>query len=214
MVGLIGKKIGMTQVFTENGAQVPVTVVELGPCIVVQRKTAENDGYHAVQLGFKEQKAHRTNKALQGHFKKADVPPQRVLCEFIVGKDEELKEGDQLTAAAFEETGFVDVTGITKGRGFQGVVRRYSMKGQPGSHGSKSTRRIGSIGQCEFPARVFKGKKMPGQLGHARRTTQNLKVVQVRGEENVILLRGAVPGPNGGIVIVKQALKKKAKASS
>ena len=214
MDGIIGRKIGMTRVFTEKGGQVPVTVLQTGPCVVVQRKTAEKEGYEAVQLGFESQKAQRLSKALQGHFKKASVDPQRVLCEFLVDGESEVKVGDEFTAEAFAETGYVDVTGVTKGRGFQGVVRRHGMAGQPASHGSDSTRRTGSIGQCEFPARVFKGKRMPGQHGNVNRTTQNLQVVAVRADESVILVKGAVPGPNGGIVVVQKALKKKGKMSS
>jgi large subunit ribosomal protein L3 len=193
---------------------VPVTVLQTGPCQVVQRKTAEKEGYEAVQLGFDEQKAQRLSRPLQGHFKKAEAAPRRVLCEFLVDGDSEAKVGDEFTAAAFEGTGYVDVSGVTKGRGYQGVVRRHGMAGQPASHGSKSTRRSGSIGQCEFPARVFKGKRMPGQHGNVKRTVQNLQVVAIRPEDSVILVKGAVPGPTGGIVLVQKALKKKGSTPS
>jgi large subunit ribosomal protein L3 len=213
MNSLIGKKIGMTRVFGEGGEQIPVTVIQLGPCKVVQRKTEESDGYSAAQLGFEEQKPSRVSKGLLGHFAKADVTPLKVLCEVIVPADEEIEVGSQVTVSALEGAEYVDVTGVTKGRGYQGVMRRHNMAGQRKTHGSTSHRRAGSIGQCEFPARVFKGKKMPGQMGHVNRTVQNLKVVAVRDDEGVILVRGGVPGPNGGIVVFRQALKK-AKASS
>lgn len=210
MKSLIGKKLGMTQIFDDEGCQVPVTVIEAGPCSVVQRKTAETDGYEAVQIGFSEQKEHRVSKPLLGHFKKAGVAPMRELAEVIVGADDEAKAGDTLTAGLFEETTYVDVIGKTKGKGFQGVVKRHGFAGGRASHGGKSTLRTpGSIGQCEFPARVFKGKKMAGQMGNTNITVQNLKVVQVRSEENLILVKGAVPGANGSTVVLREALKKK-----
>jgi large subunit ribosomal protein L3 len=210
MKSLIGKKLGMTQIFDDEGRRVPVTVIEAGPCSVVQRKTVETDGYEAVQIGYSEQKEHRVTKPLLGHFKKAGVPPMRELAEVIVGKDDEAKAGDTLTAGVFEDTTYVDVIGKTKGKGFQGVVRRHGFGGGRASHGGKSTlRTAGSIGQCEFPARVFKGKKMAGQMGDVNITVQNLKVVQVRAEENLILLKGAVPGANGSTIVLREALKKK-----
>lgn len=209
MSAIIGRKVGMTQIFDDAGNQIPVTVIEAGPCPVVQRKTAETDGYDAVQLGFIEQKAQRLSKAARSHFAKAEVPTQRVLREFRVDADSELKAGDQVKADAFSDISFVDVTGITKGRGFQGVVKRHNFGGGRASHGGKSVlRRGGSIGMCEFPARVFKNRKMPGHMGNVRVTTQNLKVVQVREEDNAILVKGSVPGPNGGVVLVRKALKK------
>ncbi len=208
MNALIGKKIGMTRVFTEDGRQVPVTVIEAGPCAVVQRKTVERDGYDAVQLGFEEKKESRVTKPLCGHFGKGGTTPKRTLREIVVAKDEELEQGAGVDVSIFEGVSYVDITGTTKGRGFQGVMKRHNFAGGRASHGSHSKRRPGSIGQCEFPARVFKGKKMPGQMGVARVTTQNLKVIAVRPEDNVILVGGSVPGPAGGIVIVKKALKK------
>lgn len=210
MKSLIGKKLGMTQIFNDEGRMVPVTVIEAGPCSVVQRKTQEADGYEAVQIGFGEQKEHRVSKPLLGHFKKAGVTPMRELAEVIVAADDETKAGDTLTAGVFEEVSFVDVIGKTKGKGFQGVVKRYGFAGGRASHGGKSTLRTpGSIGQCEFPARVFKGKKMAGQMGSTNITVQNLKVVQVRPEENLVLVKGAVPGANGSTVVLREALKKK-----
>jgi large subunit ribosomal protein L3 len=210
MKSLIGKKLGMTQIFDDEGRRVPVTVIEAGPCSVVQRKTAATDGYEAIQIGFGEQKEQRVTKPLLGHFKKAGVAPARELAEVIVSADDEAKAGDTLTAGVFEEVNFVDVIGKTKGKGFQGVVRRHGFAGGRASHGGKSTlRTAGSIGMCEFPARVFKGKKMAGQMGDVNITVQNLKVVQVRAEENLILLKGAVPGANGSTIVLREALKKK-----
>jgi large subunit ribosomal protein L3 len=212
MQGLIGKKMGMTQVFDAEGRRVAVTVIQAGPCRVVQRKTLENDGYAAVQLGFGEQKAHRVGKAELGRFKRIDAPPCRCLREFGVDNGEELKAGDTVTVAdVFGETRFVDVVGITKGRGFQGAVKRYRMGGGRMTHGGHSKRRIGAIGQCAYPARVAKGKRMPGHMGRVRVTLQNLAVVQVRGEDNLLLVRGAVPGPTGALVEIRKALKKAGK---
>jgi large subunit ribosomal protein L3 len=209
MKGLIGIKLGMTSVYDENGTAVPVTVIEAGPCVVTQLKDEEKEGYKAVQLGYGEQKEQRLNKPDLGHFKKAGVDARKVLREFRVDRDAELNVGDVVTAGAFEEVNYVDIVAIGKGRGFQGVVKRYDFGGGRASHGGGWTRRPGSIGMCEHPARVFKGKKMPGHMGSKRVTTQNLKVVQVRPEENLILVKGSVPGANGGIVTIKEALKKK-----
>jgi large subunit ribosomal protein L3 len=213
MQGLIGKKLGMTQVFDENGVQVPVTVIQAGPCVVVQRKTAANDGYEAVQLGFVDQKEQRLTKAIAGHFKKAGVAPKRVLHEIDVDGGEELKAGDTLNASVFEGVTHVDVSGVTKGKGFQGVVRRHGMVGGKDGHGSMMHRRVGSIGNRTWPARVFKNKRLPGQMGNVNVTTQNLRIVQVRADDSVLLVEGAVPGPVGAIVVVKKAIKKAAKTS-
>ena len=208
MKGLIGKKLGMTSVYDEDGVAVPVTVIEAGPCVVTQLKDNEKDGYKAVQLGYGDQKEQRLNKPALGHLKKAGVAAKSILREFRV-EDAEVAVGDEVTAAAFEEVNYVDIVATGKGRGFQGVVKRYDFGGGRASHGGGWTRRTGSIGMCEFPARVFKGKKMPGQMGDKRVTTQNLKVIQVRPEENLILVKGSVPGATGGIVTIKEALKKK-----
>jgi large subunit ribosomal protein L3 len=208
MKGLIGKKLGMTSVYDENGVAVPVTVIEAGPCVVTQLKDEEKDGYKAVQLGYGEQKEQRLTKPALGHLKKAGVDAKKVLREFRV-EDAEVSIGDVVTAGAFEEVNYVDIVATGKGRGFQGVVKRYDFAGGRASHGGGWTRRTGSIGMCEFPARVFKGKKMPGHMGDKRVTTQNLKVIQVRPEENLILVKGSVPGATGGIVTIKEALKKK-----
>lgn len=212
MNGLIGRKMGMTQVFDEDGRQVNVTALEVGPCVVVQVKTEASDGYDAVQLGYGAQKKQRLTKPAAGHQKKAGVEPVRVLREFVLDAGEEVKPGDTVTAAMFEGVSHVDVTGVTKGRGFQGVMRRYGFGGGRASHGSGTHRGPGSIGMKVSPARVFKGKKMPGHMGSDRVTAQNLRMVQVRGEDNVILVEGAVPGPTGGLVMVRKAIKKAAKA--
>lgn len=203
----------MTQIFDAEGRQVPVTVIETGPCVVVQKKTVEKEGYSAVQVGYIDQKEQRLTKSLRSHFKKAEAAPKRVLREVRVEADDEVEVGQEVNASLFENVDFVDVTGTTKGRGFQGVVKRHNMAGGRKTHGSTTHRRPGSVGQCEFPARIFKNKRMPGQMGHTRVTVQNLPVVQVRAEESVILVRGAVPGPVGGLLTVRKALKKAGKKS-
>lgn len=214
MQGLIGKKLGMTQVHDADGQWVPVTVIEVGPCLVVQRKTADRDGYEAVQLGFGEQKEHRVAKPLLGRYKKIGNQPRRHLKEFRLDGEEEVNAGDVVTAAmVFEGISHVDVLGITKGQGFQGAVKRHGMAGGRMTHGGHSKRRIGAIGQCAYPARVAKGKRMPGHMGHVYVTVQNLRVVDLRGEDNLLLVRGAVPGPTGAIIVVRKALKKTGEAA-
>lgn len=208
MQGLIGRKVGMTQVFDGEGRHVAVTVIEAGPCVVLRRKTAAKDGYEAVQVGFGEQAERRVTKALMGEFKKAGGTPRRFLREFDVEAAEELKAGDTVGVGIFEGVTHVDVVGVTKGRGFQGVVKRYRMSGGPLTHGGHSKRRIGSIGQNAYPARVHKGHRMPGHMGNTRVTQQNLRVVGVRPDANLLLVRGAIPGPAGAVVLVKKALKK------
>ena len=208
MQTLIGKKIGMTRVYDESGVQVPVTVVQVGPCVVVQRKSAKPDGYEAVQLGFQEQKESRLTKAEQGHFKKAGAKAQKIVREVRVEADEAAKAGDVLTATMFEGVKFVDVLGHTKGRGFQGVVKRFQFAGGRASHGGGWNRKPGSIGNREWPARVFKNKKLPGHMGSVDITTQNLRVIKVLADDHALLLEGAVPGPMGGIVLVRKAIKK------
>jgi len=209
MKSLIGKKLGMTQIFDKDGQLVPVTVIEAGPCSVVQRKTAATDGYEAVQLGFGTKKPERVVKPLTGHFKKAGLNAMRELREVRVEADDEAKAGDTLTAAIFEGVNFVDVLGVTKGKGFQGVMKRHNFGGGRATHGSHFHRTTGSIGMKEKPARVFKGKKMAGQMGNTDVTVQSLKVVQIRTDENLILVKGAVPGANGTTVVVREALKRK-----
>ena len=213
MEGLIGKKIGMTQIWDADGVRIPVTVIEAGPCPVVQVKTTEKDGYEAVQLGWGSQKASRLSKAEVAHCAKAGLEtPVRVLREFKADAGEEVKAGDVYTVSVFENIGYVDVIGTSKGHGFQGVMKRWSFQGGPMTHGSLTKRRPGSIGMRQDPGSVEKGHPMPGHMGARRVTTQNLKVVQVRPEQNIILVKGAIPGPNGGMVIVRKSIKKAVKA--
>jgi large subunit ribosomal protein L3 len=208
MNGLIGKKLGMTQIYDADGRRVAVTVIAAGPCVVVQRKTRERDGYDALQLGYGPQKASRVNKPRIGAFTKAGVDPHRILREFTCAGDDATAVGAQVTVSLFEGVSHVDVVGTTKGRGFAGVVRRFNAGGGRMTHGGHSKRRVGSIGQCSYPARVAKGQMMPGHMGNVRVTQQSLKLIGVRGEENLLLVQGAVPGANGSLVIVKKALKK------
>ena len=208
MQGLIGKKIGMTQVWDAQGRRVAVTVIEAGPCPVVQVKTPDKDGYTAVQLGYGPQKASRMPKALSARFEKANVTPCRELREFQLDEGEAAKVGDQITVGIFAGVTMVDVSATTKGRGFAGVVRRYRMRGGPMTHGGHSKRRIGGIGARDLPGWVHKGKRMPGHMGDVTRKARNLTVVQIRAEENLLLVRGAIPGPVGGMVVIKKALKK------
>lgn len=208
MQTMIGKKIGMTRVYDDAGVQVPVTVVQVGPCVVTQRKTRDTDGYEAVQIGFAEQKETRVSKAQKGHFAKTGAKPQKVLREVRVDEGEGAKAGDVVTAKVFEGVKFVDVLGHTKGKGFQGVVRRFKFGGGRESHGGGWKRKPGSIGNREWPARVFKNKRLPGHMGSVDITTQNLRVVKVLADDHALLLEGAVPGPVGGIVLVRKAIKK------
>lgn len=212
MEGLIGKKKGMTQIWDAAGNRVAVTVIEVGPCPVVQVKTQANDGYDAVQLGFGPQKASRLNKAEAARYVKAGIEtPCRMTREFQADAGESVKPGDVFTAAAvFEGVKFVDVIGTSKGRGYAGVVRRYGFRGGPMTHGAHNKRRPGSIGMRQDPGSVRKGHKMGGHMGDRRVTTQNLALMGVRAEDNVLLVAGAVPGPINGTVIVRKALKKKA----
>ena len=205
--GLIGKKIGMTQIFDDNGTAIPVTVIEAGPCYVTQIRKVETEGYAAVQLGFGETKPKRLTGGQLGHLKRNDLPPLRYLREFRT-KDAELNEGDQLTVEVFEVGDHVDVTGTSKGRGFAGAVKRHGFRGGPKTHGQSDRQRApGSIGATSGTARVFKGKRMPGHMGNRRVTSQNLKVVLVDPERNLIGVRGAVPGPKGGLLVIKEARK-------
>ncbi len=213
MEGLLGRKLGMTQVYSAKGEQVPVTVLEVGPCVVLQKKTKTADGYNAVQLGYIERKASRASKASEGHCKKAGTTPKRVVKEFQASDPEAYKAGDTVTAAIFTGVEYVDVQGVSKGMGFQGVVKRHRMSGGPITHGGHSKRRVGSIGSRSYPGRVHKNKRMPGHMGHTVVTQQNLRVVAVRPEDNLLLVNGAVPGPVGGVLVVRKALKKAKKAS-
>ncbi|RRD80313.1 50S ribosomal protein L3 [Alloprevotella sp. OH1205_COT-284] len=204
MPGLLGKKIGMTSVFSADGKNVPCTVIECGPCVVTQVKTVENDGYAAVQVGFQDAKEKNTSAPLLGHFKKAGVTPKRHLAEFVY--DQELNLGDAITVELFSENDYVDVAGTSKGKGFQGVVKRHGFGGVGQvTHGQDDRlRKPGSIGACSYPAKVFKGLRMGGQMGGKRVTTQNLKVLKVIPEHNLLLIKGSVPGCNGSIVIVEK----------
>jgi len=214
MNALIGRKLGMTQVFDQTGAQVPVTVIQAGPCVVVQRKTLEKDGYEAVQIGYEEQKESRLTRPVAGHFRKGGITPRRVLREVRLEEGgSDTKVGDVFSAEIFEGAGFVDVIATTKGRGFQGVVRRHGMIGGRASHGSGNHRKPGSIGMREHPGRIFKNKRMPGHMGSTQVTTQNLELVQVRKDDNLLLVRGSVPGPKGGIILVRKSIKKASRAS-
>ena len=205
MAGLLGKKVGMTSVFGADGKNIPCTVIEAGPCVVTQLKTVEKDGYQAVQVGFMPKTEKHTNKAEAGHFKAAGVQPMRHLAEFD-GFDRELNLGDQITVDMFEENSFVDVIGTSNGKGFQGVVKRHGFGGVgQATHGQDDRlRKPGSIGACSYPAKVFKGMRMGGQMGGKRVTTQNLKVLKVIPEHNLLLIKGSVPGCNGSIVIVEK----------
>ncbi len=208
MIGLIGRKVGMTRVFTEDGVSIPVTVVEVEANRVSQVKTLETDGYAAIQVTAGTKKANRVNKAEAGHFAKAGVEAGRGLWEFRLENGEEFEVGAELTVELFNETKKVDVTGTSKGKGFQGAVKRWNFRTQDMTHGnSLSHRAPGSIGQCQTPGRVFKGKKMAGHMGAERVTTQNLEIVRVDAERNLLLIKGAVPGATGGNVIVKPAVK-------
>jgi len=209
MDGLIGQKLGMTQVFDREGRRLSVTVIEAGPCVVVQRRTKEKDGYDAVQLGFREATERRTTKAMLGHFKKAQVTPRGWLQEVALEAGDDPKPGETVTVKIFEGVSHVDVIGVTKGRGFQGVVRRHGMLGGPMTHGGHSKRRIGSVGANAWEARVYRGHRMPGHMGNVSVTTQNIRVAEVRGDDNLILICGAVPGPVGATVMVRKALKKR-----
>lgn len=202
---ILGRKIGMTQVFDEDDNVVPVTVIQAGPCTVSQVKSEATDGYNAVQIGFGDIKAKNVNKPMAGHFAKAGVEPVRYLREVRVDNAEEHKVGDVVTVAEFAETAKVDVIGTSKGKGFQGRIKRWGQRRGPMTHGSHFKRHPGSIGQCAYPARVLKGVKMAGHMGNERVTVKNLSVVRVDAEQNLILVKGAVPGGKNGLVCVRKA---------
>jgi len=208
--GILGKKLGMTQVFVSDGRRVPVTVVEAGPCTVLQKKTESTDGYNALQVGFSAKKTHRATKPMMGHFKKADQGAFTFLRELGAENVDDYQVGDQITCGAvFKPGDVIDVTGTSKGKGFQGVVKRWGFSGGRATHGSKFHRAPGSIGMSAWPARVLKGKKMPGQMGNARVTQQGLEIVEVRPEQNLVLIKGAIPGPNHGLVMLRKTFKAK-----
>jgi len=208
MEGLLGRKLGMTQIYAPDGRVVPVTVVQAGPCLVVQRRTSVSDGYEAVQLGLVEEKALRSvPKPMQGHFGKAGVTAMRKLEEFQIGADDEYKAGDQVKASIFAEEDYVDVVGTAKGKGFQGVMKRHGFGGGRATHGSMFHRAPGSIGQASDPSRVFPGVKLPGRMGGKPVTVKNLRIEKVDEEKNLIYLRGSVPGPRNGYISIRRAKK-------
>ena len=206
--GLIGKKIGMTQIFDEKGNVIPVTVVEAGPCVVVQKKTVENDGYEAVQVGYGDQKAQRVTKPMKGHFEKNDVAPKKVLREFRLENINDINVGDIIKADVFAAGDKVDVIGTSKGHGTAGAIKRWNFSRLRESHGTGPVaRHAGSLGACSTPSRVYKGKKLAGHYGVDRTTVQNLTIAKVDAENNLVAVKGAIPGPKGGIVVIADAKK-------
>lgn len=205
--GIVGKKLGMTQLFDANGKVVPVTVIEAGPCVISQKKTVENDGYEAIQVGFGDMKASKVNKPMKGHFAKADAAPKKVIREFRLENTADYNVGDIIKADVFAEGDKVDVTGTSKGKGYAGVIKRWNFGRLKETHGTGPVHRHGgSLGVID-PARVFKGKKMAGHLGAERVTVQNLDIVKIDAENNIIAVKGAIPGPKGGIVVLKDSVK-------
>lgn len=204
---IIAKKIGMTQVFTENGALVPVTVLEAGPNVVIQKKTVENDGYEAIQVGFMDAKAKHVNKPEQGHFDKAGVTAKRVVKELKLEDISAYEVGAEIKADVFAAGEKVDASGVSKGKGFQSTIKRYNASRGPMGHGSKSHRVTGSMGTSATPSRVRKGKRMPGHMGSVNITIQNLEIVRADAEKNILLIKGAVPGPKGAILVIKDSVK-------
>ena len=207
MKTLLGKKIGMTQIFTEDGQVVPVTVVEAGPEVVTQIKTVETDGYNAVQVGYEDQKAHRVNKPMTGHYEKAGVAPKKHLAEFKIEDGETYELGQEITVADFEEGMKIDITGISKGKGTQGNIKRHGHHRGPMSHGSKHKRLAGALAAGTYPSRVFKGNKARGRMGRDKITVQNVVLVKVIADRNLMLVKGAVPGKKGGVVRIRPAIK-------
>jgi large subunit ribosomal protein L3 len=209
MAMLLGKKVGMTRVYDESGRLIPVTVIQAGPCKVVQVKTAEKEKYAAVQLGFEERDAKKVKKPIQGHFAKAQVAAFRYLREFLVPDPGAFQVGQEITVEAFKVGDRVDITGISKGKGFMGVMKRWHFRGGPATHGSMFHRAPGSIGASSYPSRVWPGQKMGGHMGNRKATLQNLEVVDIRPRQNLLLVKGAVPGGPNGLVLVREAKKKK-----
>ena len=207
MKTLIGKKVGMTQIFDEKGRVIPVTVIEAGPCVVAQVKSVETDGYNAIQLGFGDVKESKLNKPEKGHFAKANIAPKKHLREFRLDSVEGITVGTELTVTEFAEGDRLDIQGTTKGKGFQGVIKRHGQSRGPMGHGSMYHRRPGSMGSTSTPGRVFKGKKLPGHMGRVTVTIQNLDVVKVDSDKNVVLVKGSVPGPKGAILKLKTSVK-------
>ncbi len=204
---IMAKKIGMTQIFDENGKFVPVTVIEAGPCMVIQKKTLKNDGYSAIQVGFVDKKEKQTNKPTKGHFDKAGVTPKRFIQEFRLENAETFEVGTEIKADVFVAGDKVDVSGVSKGKGFQGAIKRHNFTRGPMSHGSKYHRSAGSMGANTYPGRVMKGKCLAGHMGSENVTIQNLEVVRVDADKNLILIRGAVPGARGSLIVLKDSIK-------
>ncbi|MCT4618808.1 MAG: 50S ribosomal protein L3 [Marinisporobacter sp.] len=209
MKGILGRKIGMTQIFTEEGRVIPVTVVEAGPVYVTQVKTIESDGYNAIQLGYEDKKENRTNKPEKGHFEKAGVSAKKIVKEFRVESTVDYKIGQEIKADIFADGSKVDVVGTSKGKGTQGPIKRHNQARGPMGHGSKYHRGPGSLGASSYPSRVFKGMNMAGRMGHETVTVQNLEVAKVDAEKNLLLIKGAIPGPKGGVVTIKESVKAK-----
>lgn len=205
--GILGKKLGMTQIFNEQGKVVPVTVIEAGPCVVVQKKTIENDGYEAIQVGFADVKENRSNKPAKGHFAKANTSVKKFVKELKLDDLSAYEVGTEIKADVFAAGEKVDVSGVSKGKGFQGTIRRWNAHRGPMSHGSKFHRAVGSMGASSDPSRTFKNKIMPGHMGHVNTTVLNLEVAKVIPEKNLILIKGGVPGPNKGFVVIKSTVK-------
>jgi large subunit ribosomal protein L3 len=205
MEGILGRKLGMTQIYVEDGTAIPVTVIQAGPCLVVQRKTADEDGYEAVQIGLVEERPAKPNQPQAGHFRKAGVAPARRLAEFRLAAGEELKAGDEVKASIFAEKEWVDVVGTSKGKGYQGVVKRHGFAGGRATHGSMFHRAPGSIGASAYPSRVMPGMRSGGRMGGERVTAKNLLIVKIDAERNLIYVRGAVPGPKSGYLAITRA---------
>jgi len=211
MKALLGKKLGMTQIFSEDDRLIPVTVIEVGPCVVTQVKTKETDGYSAIQIGYEDIEDKKVTKPLKGHFAKVKTKPKRYLAEVRTDETSEYKPGDQLTAELFTVGERADVVGVSKGKGFQGVMKRHGFSGGPGGHGSHFHRAPGSIGMAATPSRVPKGRRMAGHMGSERVTSMNLEIVKVDSEQNLMLLKGAVPGAKGSLIMIKESSKSKKK---
>ncbi|MCK4400733.1 50S ribosomal protein L3 [bacterium] len=206
--GLIGKKVGMTQIFGEKGEVIPVTLIEAGPCVVLQKKASKQEGYDAVQLGYEDIKEKKLTKSLKAKFSKIKVEPKRYIREFRVNNPDDYEVGQELKVDIFEEGSFIDVCGTSKGKGFAGVIKRWGFKGGPASHGSRFHRAPGSVGASASPSRVFKGQKLPGHMGNKKVTIQSLEIVKLDKEKNLLVIKGAVPGASRGIVIIEKAKKK------
>lgn len=209
MKGILGRKIGMTQIFTEEGRVIPVTVVAAGPIYVTQIKTVDTDGYNAIQVGYEDKKENKTNKPEKGHFAKAGVSTKRFVQEFLVENTAEYKIGQEIKADIFAEGSKVDVSGTSKGKGTQGPIKRHNQSRGPMAHGSKYHRGPGSLGASSYPSRVFKGMKMAGRMGNEQVTIQNLEVAKIDAEKNLVLIKGAIPGPKHGVVTIKESVKAK-----